>query len=164
MTEAMLRARAVRQRHQHAHRTRIPRAFLFARVATFGPLKVDVDGRRLVFWRGDDGIVAMDDLCIHRASPLSRGDVVRDVVSGRRCISCKYHRWSFDAEGRIADIPTEPERRWPKRRVQRTYDIEYRDWWQETVVIDRFGVSTGFSTRSAKDEISGGPSLQSDSD
>ena len=89
---------------------------------------IEVDGRRIVFWRSNDGIVAMNDVCVHRGSQLSRGEVERDIDGRGKCtIVCPYHHWKFDEEGRIADVPSEKEGRWPRRSMQRTYRLEFED-------------------------------------
>ena len=113
-----LQPRQDRGDHDHRHDTGILGIVMACRTY-FGPWAVKVDGHRLVFWRSDDQIVAMYDVCVHRGSPLSAG-----FVDGN-CLRCPYHNWAFDNTGRISDVPTEKEKRWPKRPVQRTYRVEY---------------------------------------
>jgi nitrite reductase/ring-hydroxylating ferredoxin subunit len=103
----------------------------------FGPSMLIVDGRRIVFWRSEHEIVAMDDICVHRGSPLSRGAVARVGADKRSCLVCPYHHWAFDCDGRIADVPTEKEGRWPRRSVQRTYRLEFDGG--EAVIYDDVG-------------------------
>ena len=94
-------------------------------------------------WMSDEGLVAMDDLCAHRASPLSAGDVVRHAPpggggGGRLCLRCPYHAFKFDNEGRIADVPSEcGSGRWPKRVIQRTYVLRYEGPFAEAVIYVR---------------------------
>ena len=88
---------------------------------------INVDGRRIVFWRSNDGIVAMNDVCAHRGSPLSRGHVDSDIEGRGKCLRCPYHNWAFNSHGKIADVPSENEGRWPKRSMQRTYRLEFED-------------------------------------
>lgn len=110
--------------HLHRHDVGISRVALALRML-LGPHGVVVDGHRLVFWRSDDGVIAMDDVCVHRGMPLSSGHVSDPIEGCGRRLVCPYHHWSFDAQGRITDVPTEKEGRWPKRRMQRTYRIAY---------------------------------------
>jgi len=60
-------------------------------------------GRDLVLWRGEDGIHAWEDLCIHRGAKLSLGS----VRGG--CVVCPYHCWEYDASGKCIFIPSQPE-------------------------------------------------------
>ena len=115
---------AARSDHVVRHEVGISRIALTCRTFT-RPHMVEVDGRRLVFWRSDSGIVAMNDVCAHRASPLSNGQVETAPDGKSKCLTCPYHHWQFDSAGRIADVPTEPEGRWPKRTMQRTYRLEF---------------------------------------
>lgn len=59
-------------------------------------------GRQFAIFRGSDGLVrALEDRCAHRQLPLSKGE-----VHGCR-VTCPYHGWSYDHEGRLVDIPHE---------------------------------------------------------
>jgi phenylpropionate dioxygenase-like ring-hydroxylating dioxygenase large terminal subunit len=59
------------------------------------PVRVDIAGRRYALFRDADGrAAAVDDMCPHRAAPLSIGRVRPD---GR--LACKYHGWHFGADG-----------------------------------------------------------------
>ncbi len=54
----------------------------------------------VVFGRDRDGApFALRDVCPHRGMPLSFGRL------DARGVSCCYHGWCFDAEGRCVDIP-----------------------------------------------------------
>jgi len=64
------------------------------------PQRVLVFGTALAFVRGPDGTPwVFEDRCPHRGAALSRG---RLTVNG---LSCPYHGWSFDREGRCTAIP-----------------------------------------------------------
>jgi vanillate O-demethylase monooxygenase subunit len=56
-------------------------------------------GEPIAFYRNDDGVVALEDRCVHRLAPLSRG----------RCeganLRCMYHGLLFDPSGRCIEIP-----------------------------------------------------------
>lgn len=51
---------------------------------------VTVDGRHVAVFRLDDGLHALDNLCLHRAGPLCDGPVDNGVVT------CPWHGWSYD--------------------------------------------------------------------
>jgi phenylpropionate dioxygenase-like ring-hydroxylating dioxygenase large terminal subunit len=56
--------------------------------------------RSIAVFRGGDGrLRAVDDRCAHRHLPLSLGQVTGD------CLTCPYHGWSYDGDGRLASIP-----------------------------------------------------------
>lgn len=58
------------------------------------PVEVTVAGRGLCLFRTSAGrVAAVDNSCPHRRLKLSVGRVVGDKVE------CKYHGWTFDAEG-----------------------------------------------------------------
>lgn len=68
------------------------------------PLAVSVLDRPLVLARdGAGGLLALEDRCPHRQVALSDGC----VRHGR--LQCPYHGWSFDADGRLRDIPGLPD-------------------------------------------------------
>ncbi len=60
---------------------------------------VAVLGERLVVWRSNDNIVALEDRCVHRAAAFSLG----------RCeganLRCMYHGLLFDSAGKVQEIP-----------------------------------------------------------
>ncbi len=57
-------------------------------------------GRSIALFRGDDGLArAVEDRCAHRQLKLSKGE-----VTGCR-LTCTYHGWQYDGEGRCVDIP-----------------------------------------------------------
>jgi phenylpropionate dioxygenase-like ring-hydroxylating dioxygenase large terminal subunit len=59
----------------------------------------------LALWRDRDGTVALlEDLCVHRGTRLSTGQVGDDD-----CLRCPYHGWEFDAQGRCTRIPQLPD-------------------------------------------------------
>jgi phenylpropionate dioxygenase-like ring-hydroxylating dioxygenase large terminal subunit len=54
----------------------------------------------LVFFRARDGrVVAFEDRCPHRYSPLSKGTLIGDVLR------CGYHGLCFDMQGKCVQIP-----------------------------------------------------------
>lgn len=51
---------------------------------------VVVDGRHVAVFRLDDGLHALDNLCLHRAGPLCDGAIEDGVVT------CPWHGWSYE--------------------------------------------------------------------
>lgn len=70
------------------------------------PLGRTILGERLVLFRDAAGApAALKDRCLHRNALLSEGE----VFDG--CLGCPYHGWTYDAAGRVVNIPSEgPER------------------------------------------------------
>ncbi|MFN3258648.1 MAG: Rieske 2Fe-2S domain-containing protein [Ilumatobacter sp.] len=65
------------------------------------PVAFRIFGEQYVAWRAGDGTVqAAVDECPHRAARLSQGW----VTDG--CLTCPYHGWRFDADGRCVEIPS----------------------------------------------------------
>lgn len=59
-------------------------------------------GRSIALFRGEDGVLrALEDRCAHRHVKLSLGQ-----VTGCN-LTCLYHGWSYDADGRLVEIPHE---------------------------------------------------------
>jgi phenylpropionate dioxygenase-like ring-hydroxylating dioxygenase large terminal subunit len=72
------------------------------------PLKTMLRGRPIALFRDAAGRpAALEDRCAHRNAPLSLGR----VCSGR--LQCAYHGWEYDAEGRVANVPSLPEGQCP---------------------------------------------------
>ncbi len=60
-------------------------------------------GENLVLYRKVDGTpVALTDRCAHKLAPLSRGELVGDLVQ------CGYHGMQYDGTGRCVRIPGQP--------------------------------------------------------
>jgi nitrite reductase/ring-hydroxylating ferredoxin subunit len=54
--------------------------------------RVVVGRRHVAIFRLDEGIFAIDNLCLHQAGPLRDGDgVVEDGA-----VTCPWHGWSYD--------------------------------------------------------------------
>ncbi len=76
-------------------------------------------GRRLVLWRGQDGVVrCTDDFCPHRGAPLSMGLVTENDLS------CHYHGVTVNGEGTIVSVPAMPRCALEGRKATRSYAIE----------------------------------------
>ena len=70
------------------------------------PKGVEILGMKLVLFRDPlDGnrVKAINDICPHRAAPLSSGWV--ESKEGHTCVVCPYHGWAFDGEGKLHDVP-----------------------------------------------------------
>ena len=63
--------------------------------------KLDYLGESIVVIRGDDGEArAFHNVCRHRGSQILDGE------SGcARVLTCPYHAWSYDRQGRLAGVP-----------------------------------------------------------
>ncbi|MCU1428256.1 MAG: Rieske (2Fe-2S) iron-sulfur domain protein [Actinomycetia bacterium] len=72
-------------------------------------------GRDLALFRDAAGRAnAVEDLCSHRGTRLSRGD-----VDGNGCLRCPYHGWAFRGDGSCVDIPQLP----PERSIPAQADV-----------------------------------------
>jgi phenylpropionate dioxygenase-like ring-hydroxylating dioxygenase large terminal subunit len=66
----------------------------------------EILGQPVLLGRGPDGaVLALHDICPHRAAPLSAGRFVRESGGGVT-VECPYHGWRFGADGRCAAIPS----------------------------------------------------------
>jgi len=87
------------------------------------PKRVKILGEDLVAFRDSDGRPGLiANACPHRGAPLMFG---RNEECGIRCV---YHGWKFDVEGKILDMPAEPEGSRLKERVKaKTYPCVERN-------------------------------------
>jgi phenylpropionate dioxygenase-like ring-hydroxylating dioxygenase large terminal subunit len=85
------------------------------------PAAVSILDESIVLWRAEDRIVAFADRCVHRLAPLSLGR-----CEGSR-LRCGYHGILYDMEGRVVQIPGQPEVP-PGARVQRYAVVEKHSW------------------------------------
>ncbi len=76
-----------------------------AKVPRRRPVLVKLLGRELCVFRGEHGIAALDDFCVHRGARLSEG---RCQFKGT--VSCPYHGWTYDEEGTCVAVLTESPR------------------------------------------------------
>jgi phenylpropionate dioxygenase-like ring-hydroxylating dioxygenase large terminal subunit len=84
-------------------------------------LAVRLLGEDLVLWRINDQTMAWQDLCIHRGTRLSLGQ----IVEGDK-LECPYHGWIYDADGKCLRIPAHPEQTAPQKAVAETYQARER--------------------------------------
>lgn len=90
-------------------------AVLAKKVGRRRPVGVRLIGEDLVFFRDRAGqIVALQDLCAHRGAKLSPG-----VCHFPGTITCPYHAWTYDAEGKcVAALVEGPESRIPDTGIK----------------------------------------------
>lgn len=74
---------------------------------TEGPQRVVLCQEPLVVVRLDDEVVALNDLCAHRGSALSLGQVVEGPTGQQ--LRCPYHGWQYDRGGRCTLAPQRPD-------------------------------------------------------
>jgi phenylpropionate dioxygenase-like ring-hydroxylating dioxygenase large terminal subunit len=87
------------------------------------PLAVRLLGEDLVVWRAGERVHAWRDLCVHRGTRLSMG-TVSDAT-----LTCPYHGWTYNQEGRCIRIPAHPAQVPPARAQVRVYQTRVRyDW------------------------------------
>ena len=72
-------------------------------------------GEDLVVWRQDGTVMAWKDLCVHRGTRLSLGQVTA------RGLECPYHGWTYDRSGSCVHIPSRPQQRPPARACATVY-------------------------------------------
>jgi phthalate 4,5-dioxygenase len=79
------------------------------------PVRVKLLGETLVAFRDSEGRIGLlDERCPHRTASLFFG---RNEECGLRCV---YHGWKFDITGQCVDLPSEPEDKDFKRKIQIT--------------------------------------------
>jgi len=68
------------------------------------PVRIRLLGENMVAFRDSEGKVGvLDELCPHRKASLVYG---RNEDCGLRCL---YHGWKFDREGKVTEMPSEPD-------------------------------------------------------
>ena len=72
-------------------------------------------GEDLVVWRHGTEVMAWKDLCVHRGTRLSLGQ-----VTGLG-LECAYHGWTYDQSGTCVHIPSRPDQKPPARACATTY-------------------------------------------
>jgi phenylpropionate dioxygenase-like ring-hydroxylating dioxygenase large terminal subunit len=80
------------------------------------PLATRLLGEDLVLWRVNGQTLAWQDLCIHRGTRLSLGQIVEEDK-----LECPYHGWTYDTAGKCVHIPAHPEQIPPTKAVVKTY-------------------------------------------
>lgn len=73
-------------------------------------------GEDLVLWRAAGVANVWQDLCVHRGSRLSLGQVKGDLLA------CAYHGWTYDSSGQCVRFPAHPDQKPPATAHVRTYN------------------------------------------
>jgi phenylpropionate dioxygenase-like ring-hydroxylating dioxygenase large terminal subunit len=69
---------------------------------TAAPIARTLLGEQIVLFRQSSGdVVALEDRCIHRGFPLSRGAVIDDEIV------CGYHGFTYEASGQCVRVPSQ---------------------------------------------------------
>lgn len=95
-------------------------------------------GQNVVLYRKQDGTpVALTDRCPHKLAPLSRGELVGDLVQ------CGYHGMQYDGAGRCVHVPGQPPIP-PAARVQSYPLVEKYNllwiWMGDVALADPAGI------------------------
>ncbi len=70
------------------------------------PIRREMLGQPILLARDKAGaLMALRDICPHRAAPLSAGTLVTEA-DGATSIACPYHGWRFGPDGRCRAIPS----------------------------------------------------------
>ena len=77
-------------------------------------------GEDLVVWRRDGQVMAWRDLCRHRGTRLSLGEV------GELGLVCPYHGWTYDESGACVRIPSRPNQKPPAKARAEVYQVRER--------------------------------------
>ena len=72
----------------------------------------------VVLWRLNGQIFAWQDLCLHRGTRLSLGQVEAD------CLVCPYHGWRYNGDGQCVQIPAHPDQPPPTRAQVKKYQVQ----------------------------------------
>jgi phenylpropionate dioxygenase-like ring-hydroxylating dioxygenase large terminal subunit len=72
-------------------------------------------GEDVVIWRLNGQALAWQDLCIHRGTRLSLGQVEGETLV------CPYHGWSYNSEGKCVRIPAHPGQTPPEKARVKVY-------------------------------------------
>ncbi|MFV0383465.1 Rieske 2Fe-2S domain-containing protein [Paracoccus sp. (in: a-proteobacteria)] len=81
------------------------------------PYGTKILGRKLVLWRGADGIKCIEDFCPHRGAPLSYGEIHEGNIG------CRYHGVIVDGEGVVQRVPAMPECALEGRKALESYRV-----------------------------------------
>ena len=67
------------------------------------PVRLQMLGEELCFFRGQDGkVAALWDVCPHRGASLAQGD-----CHFKGTVACPYHGWVFDGDGECVSVLSE---------------------------------------------------------
>lgn len=87
------------------------------------PMALRLLDEDLVLWRVGAQIHVWRDLCLHRGTRLSLGEVENETLI------CPYHGWTYNQEGQCVRIPAHPEQTPPARARVKVYQAQERYNW-----------------------------------
>ena len=73
----------------------------------------------IVIWQAGDELFAWKDLCLHRGTRLSLGE----IQEGDK-LMCPYHGWTYNTEGRCVHMPAHPNQTPSPKAVVTTYHVK----------------------------------------
>ena len=86
-----------------------------------GPVGTVLLGKRIVIFDAGGEPAVLDDLCIHRGTPLSMGRLTDGILM------CAYHGWKYDRTGACVSIPQlSPGRTIPSKARVTAYRADQR--------------------------------------
>jgi phenylpropionate dioxygenase-like ring-hydroxylating dioxygenase large terminal subunit len=77
----------------------------------------------LVLWRAGERVLAWRDVCVHRGARLTLGTVQDETLT------CRYHGWTYDPDGRCVRFPAHPDQRPPATARAVVYHALERYGW-----------------------------------
>ncbi len=81
------------------------------------PVSASLLGMELVLWRTEEEVLAWRDLCLHRGTRLSMGEIENGTLK------CPYHGWKYNDEGRCVEIPAHPDQPPPSDFTVEQYEV-----------------------------------------
>ena len=83
------------------------------------PVRSELLGLRFVAFRDTEGAPhVLADTCVHRGGSLSKGK----VQDG--CVTCPYHGWRYNGDGRCVMVPSLPGEKPPARAKVDSYPVQ----------------------------------------
>ncbi len=79
------------------------------------PVLIRLLDEEIVLYRTSTGVTAAKDLCLHRGTPLSIGEVKGDEIV------CPYHGYRYNSQGKCTLVPAHPESPIPGQLCLKTY-------------------------------------------
>jgi len=84
-------------------------------------VSIELLGISTLFFRHDDKVIAIKNLCPHRGAPLSEGCVKKGSIQ------CAYHGWSFSLDGHLLGIPGNSIQKTSKTALLTSYNAKDQD-------------------------------------
>jgi phenylpropionate dioxygenase-like ring-hydroxylating dioxygenase large terminal subunit len=80
-------------------------------------------GEDLVVWRLNGRVMVWQDLCLHRGTRLSLGQIDGDALR------CPYHGWTYNTNGQCIRMPAHPDQKPSAKARAFTYQCQERYGW-----------------------------------